>query len=389
MTAPITLTAAENRLFTDLPEGEVAEALRSRGLPSRRTETWRWSDLRAALRDEKEVSGPYAGPDPAPIFGLPGAVTITCRNGAWDVPDLPDGTRVSLDAPRPAVLPGAELGSLATTAGVLTVEVDGAFRAPLIVRRLSDGQGTHADRLDLRVAPHGRAVLVETQEATGAPFVNSLTEIGVGEGARLTRIVAQPAADDALLVHTTLGVLSEGARFEQTAVTLGAALARHETRLRQGADSRARLDALYELGGRRHNDTTAHVEFTGEGAETRQLVKGVAAGRSRGVFQGKFHVARAAQHTDAKMAHHALILEQGAQVNAKPELEIYADDVECAHGNTVGALDADHLFYLSQRGLSEVAARAVLVEAFVGEVLDRVGDEGVRAQLAALFGAVR
>ena len=385
--SPITFTAFEDRLFADLPDGEIAEALRSRGLPSRRTEAWRWSDVRQTLRDAKTPSEPYAGGDPEPVLDAPGALVFTCRNGDWDIPDLPDGIRVSLDAPRPAVLPGAELGSLATTARVLTVEVDGAFDAPLVVCRLSDGQGAHADRLDLRLAAHGRLTLIETHEARGAPFANSLTELELGEGASLARTLAQPAAPEAVIVHTTLASVADGASLDQTAVALGGALVRHEMRLDQGTDSRGRLDALYRLDGQRHNDTTAHVDFKGEGAETRQLVKGVASGRSRGVFQGKFHVAPGAQRTDAQMAHHALILEQGAQVNAKPELEIYADDVECAHGNTVGALDDEHLFYLRQRGLTAAQARAVLVEAFAGEVLDRVEDEALRGQLAFLFGA--
>lgn len=385
MTAPITLTAAENRLFADLPEGEVTEALRSRGLPTRRTEAWKWSDLRAALRDEKSASAPHAAQDPSPLITADAALTLTCRNGAWSFPDLPDGIRVSLDAPRPAVLPDADIGSLATAARVLTVELDAGFDTPLILRRLSDGQGTHADRVDLRVAPHGRASLIETHEAVDAPFANSLTELEIGESAHLTRTVVQPPAPDAVIVHTALAALGEDAALSQHAVTLGGALVRHELRLRQAARSHATLDALYKLSGRLHCDTTAHVDFTGEGATTSQLVKGVVSGRARGVFQGKFHVERAAQQTDAKMAHHALILEQGAQVNAKPELEIYADDVECAHGNTVGALDADHLFYLRQRGLDEDAARAVMVDAFAGEMLSRVRNEDTRSQLATLF----
>ena len=382
---PITLTAAEDRLFTGLPDGEVAEALRSRGLPTRRTEAWRWSDLRAALREAKEASGQYAGGEPAPVLDVADAVVLTARNGEWTIPDLPDGIRVSLDAPAPTLLPDADLASLATHVRVLSIELDAGFDAPLLLRRLSDGQGSHADRAAIRVAAHGSARLLETHEATGAPFANSLTEIDLGEDARLTRTLAQPETD-AVLVHTTLARLEADARLDQVAVVRGGPLVRHEARLRQATGSRARLATLYGLMGERHADTTVHVDFDGEDAVCDVLAKGTAAGRARGVFQGKFHVARGAQGTDAKMAHHALILNQGAQVNAKPELEIYADDVECAHGNTVGSLDAEHLFYLRQRGLSEEAARGVLIEAFAGEVLDRVGDEALRVQLAGLFG---
>nr|WP_246408317.1 Fe-S cluster assembly protein SufD [Parvularcula dongshanensis] len=298
---------------------------------------------------------------------------------------MPDGVRVSLDAPRPTVLPDADLASLATTARVLTIEVDGTFGTPILIRRLSDGSGTHADRVSLRVAPHGRATLYETHEITGAPFPNSLTEIVLGEGASLTRLVVQPPASEAVLVHTSLLDVCEDAELNQSALTLGGALVRHENRLVQHTDSRVRLDALYKLSGQRHCDTTTHVDYAGTGAETRQLVKGVALDRARGVFQGKFHVDRGAQKTDAQMSHHALLLSQGASVNAKPELEIYADDVECAHGNTAGALDPEAMFYLRQRGLSEEAARGLLIDAFAGEVLARVGDEGMRAQLERLF----
>ena len=387
MSPPITLTAAEDRLFTGLPEGEVAEALRSRGLPTRRTEAWRWSDLRAALREAKAASEPYASAEPAPVLDAPNAVTLTARNGMWIVPDLPDGLRVSLDAPAPTLLPDADLASLATAVRPLTVEIDAGFDAPVLLRRLSDGHGTHADRARVRVAPHGRARLIETHEAAGtadgAPFANSLTEIAVGEGASLTRTLAQPATD-AVLVHTTLVALAEGASLRQVAVVRGGPLVRHEARLRQAGGSQAALATLYGLDGQRHADTTVHVDFEGEGASCDVLAKGTAADRARGVFQGKFHVARGAQGTDAEMAHHALILSQGAQVNAKPELEIYADDIECAHGNTVGALDGGHLFYLRQRGLSEDAARRVLIDAFASEVLDRA-EKDLRAPLAALF----
>jgi Fe-S cluster assembly protein SufD len=111
---------------------------------------------------------------------------------------------------------------------------------------------------------------------------------------------------------------------------------------------------------------------------TEQLTKGVVRDQARGVFQGRIVVAEGADHTDARMGHHALILSDRAEVDAKPELEIYADDVSCAHGNTVGALDEDALFYARQRGIPEDEAKALLTEAFIGEVIDRIEHEGAR-----------
>ncbi|MGI9168802.1 MAG: SufD family Fe-S cluster assembly protein, partial [Caulobacteraceae bacterium] len=116
---------------------------------------------------------------------------------------------------------------------------------------------------------------------------------------------------------------------------------------------------------------------------TDQLIKGVVRDQARGVFQGRIVVSPGADQTEARMGHHALILSDRAEVDAKPELEIYADDVVCAHGNTVGALDEEALFYARQRGIPEPGARAMLTAAFVGEVADRIEDEAARAAARA------
>jgi Fe-S cluster assembly protein SufD len=124
------------------------------------------------------------------------------------------------------------------------------------------------------------------------------------------------------------------------------------------------------LSGARHADQTSLVAFNAVGGRTRQIHRAALKDRTRGVFQGKFLVARGSQQTDAEMNAGALLLSDAAEANHKPELEIYADDVKCAHGSTAGALDDDALFYMRQRGLSEHAARALLIEAFLGEVFD-------------------
>ncbi len=144
-----------------------------------------------------------------------------------------------------------------------------------------------------------------------------------------------------------------------------------------------RLDGLYLLADRRHADITTVVTHEGVDGMTDQLIKGVVRDQARGVFQGRITVRRGADRTDARMGHHALVLSDRAEVDAKPELEIYADDVACAHGNTVGALDEDALFYAQQRGIAEPEARAMLTEAFVGEVVDRIEHDGAREGVRA------
>src|SRR5262249_34868273 len=137
------------------------------------------------------------------------------------------------------------------------------------------------------------------------------------------------------------------------------------------------------VGEGRHADLTSVIAHNVGGASTRQLVKGVARKGGRGVFQGRIHVAHGAQETDARQHHQALMLEEGAEIDAKPELEIFADDVQCAHGNAIGALDEHQLFYTRSRGIPEAEARAMLVEAFLAEAIAEDLPETIRAELLA------
>ncbi len=412
MSSPIPLTAFEDRLLADLPDGEIAQALRLRGLPGRRTETWKWSDLRGALRDERSPSAAFAGAKTEALLTLEGATVLTLKNGAPDAPRgvepkpivqhgekvgrtyvVEDGLVVSFyDQGRDAeeIADGEELSALAAFRPLMSVSILPGFEHQVVLRRLSDGEGRHGDNVFVTVGEGARATLVETHEISGGPFVNSRTELELDAKSVCDRYIVQNAAPDAVLVHSSVIRLDESkdgetVKLNQMTLALGAQLARHETRLTHLGKSEAQIDALYRLSDNRHTDITTHITFEGEGGQTDQLVKGIGGDRSRGVFQGKFLVQRGAQRTDAKMGHHALLLSKGAQINAKPELEIYADDVECAHGNTAGALDDEVLFYMRQRGVPEDQARSLLIDAFGGEVFDRMGDEDLREQLEALF----
>jgi Fe-S cluster assembly protein SufD len=178
--------------------------------------------------------------------------------------------------------------------------------------------------------------------------------------------------------------MEKDARFDQVVFTTGAKRQRIETTVHQAhGHATVRLDGAYLLHDQRHADLTSTVTHSGLGGVTSQLTKGVVDGQARGVFQGRIVVERGADQTDARMGHHALILSDKAEVDAKPELLIFADDVQCAHGNTVGALDENALFYAQQRGMPFETARAMLTQAFVGEVVDRIEHEGAREIAAA------
>ena len=145
--------------------------------------------------------------------------------------------------------------------------------------------------------------------------------------------------------------------------------------MHQESGAQATLNAAYFSGDGYHTDITSHVRHGAPGCTTRQLTRGAVMAGGTGVFQGKFFVPRiAGQHTDADMQHNAILLEEGATVFAKPELEIYADDVECAHGNTCGELDETALFYMRQRGIPEAEARNLLIRSFMAEAIANAGD---------------
>ncbi len=331
-------------------------------LPSRRDEAWRWSDLRGALRAIPPASTPL---DAAAVAPGPFA-------------DLADETVLFLN------------GALA--AGPAAVTIEAGRSAPLALRFVSAGEGAHAAAWSLTLAPGARLVLLEQYEGQGAYVADAALDITLGEGASLERVVLVDEAEGAISVSLAQVVLAPRARFAQTVLTAGAKRQRTETQVAHpGGGAAVRMDGVYLLDGARHADLTTRLTHRGVDGTATQLTKGAVRGQARGVFQGKIVVAEGADRTDARMGHHALILSDKAEVDAKPELEIYADDVSCAHGNTVGALDEEALFYAGQRGIPEAQARAMLTEAFVAEVVDRIEHDGARdvarAWVAARLGA--
>lgn len=249
------------------------------------------------------------------------------------------------------------------------------------------------DVIGMLAAAHGRAErqnIVGKHEAVVGGRVDGfgarLEVLNVVRNAELTRVIIQNGDDiDLLSTHVRL---AEGAKFRQFIISEGAKLARIETRVSiEGEGAEVELNGVYMCGERRHADFTSVVEHKAPGGTTRQLVKGVAAKGGRGVFQGKIVVAPHAQKTDARQYHHGMLLEDGAEIYAKPELMIHADDVQCAHGNTAGGLDERALFYMRARGVPEAEARALLIEAFLVEAIPDGLDAAIRDELTGRIGA--
>ncbi len=377
----------------------LASAIRTRDLaelPSRRDEDWRWSGLRALFRVMPPASPAVeVVQSKGPFHGLANADVIIAngRLNWWpDDDQLPNGLRIAThDEPAQPLLtsklPMALQASVNAHDPKATIwTVAGGEARSIGLRFISVGSSTsHAARVGFVVEAGASLVLLESYEAEGSDyFSNVLLEFFVGEGARVERIVIADDAVDAVSVSTSEVHLAHGANFAQTVLASGAKRQRIETHVRNpGSGSHVRLDGAYLLGGPRHSDQTTVLTHQGLGGVSSQLVKGVVADRARAVFQGKIIVARGADGTDARMGSHAILLSDRAEVDAKPELEIYADDVQCAHGNTAGALDDAALFYARQRGIPEVPAKAMLTAAFVGEVVERVVDDGAREMARA------
>lgn len=244
-----------------------------------------------------------------------------------------------------------------------------------IIERLAPG----TQRL---TAPAGeRRLFVETMDDDRHMDARAF-DWDVGENATLTRVVIQTGKEMPLSIARVR--LAAGAQLRQFVLAEGARMARIETHVEiAGEGAQAELNGIYLAREGRHADLTSVIEHKAPGGETRQLIKGVARKGGRGVFQGKIVVAPHAQQTDARQYHHGLLLEEGAEIDAKPELLIYADDVQCAHGNTAGGLDDAALFYLRSRGISGEAARALLIEAFLADAIPDALPEALREELLA------
>jgi Fe-S cluster assembly protein SufD len=327
-------------------------------LPTRRDEAWKYSDLRAAL------------------------------SGGED-------RLVRLDAPRgmsPIVRLAKALANGETTRRFV-VDDDGE----VWTSRLSEDSG----RVTTVVAPVGSSGFIferlsswaDENTRGGLKLSSAWTEFVVEDHASLTRVVMQSsstqyeAADIVQLGEATVR-LGEGAKFRQFILAEGAKLARIETHVRiEGEGAEVELNGVYLCAEGRHADLTSVVTHVAANSQTRQLIKGVACKGGRGVFQGKILVEKGAQKSDARQYHHGMLLEEGAEIFAKPELMIHADDVACAHGNTAGGLDESALFYMRSRGLPELEARALLIEAFLLEAVPDWVEGEVRAEIEARIGA--
>lgn len=256
---------------------------------------------------------------------------------------------------------------------------------PLQITFVADAEnGASFPRLLVVAEENSSATLIESFVSSngGTYFTNAIAEIVVKDGAQLEHYRLQRESNDAYHVSTTSAELGRTSRYATTSINLGAQLARHDISVvmdHEGAETS--VDGLYMVGGDQHTDTHSVIDHKQPHCTSRQLYKGILDGNGRAVFNGKVFVREGAQKTDAQQTNKNLLLSDKARVDTKPQLEIYADDVKCAHGAAVGQIDPEELFYLETRGINPEMGRNLLTYGFAEEVIGKIKIDSIRAQL--------
>ena len=370
----------------------AALAFTASGLPSVRNEAWRYTSLRPLA--DTQFQEPLTEVSQAPVLGpLPDLPRLVLVDGRYQpgLSNPPKGIVLSTFADAPAfdgadtALPMVALNTMLAEDGLVLEVPAGVDAGTVLMLAIAPDGHRPIDfhpRHRITLGAGARLTILEVARGEGTYLHNAVTTATVGDGASLTHVRLQEEGRDAFHLNTTFATVAASGTYDAFVLTLGARLARTEVHARlQGSGGAIHLNGAQLLTGSQHGDITTVVAHDAPGCSSRQTVKNVLDGRSRGVFQGRIEVARAAQKTDGYQMNQALLLSPNAEIDCKPQLEIFADDVKCSHGATVGELDAAQLFYLRSRGVPEAEARGILVRAFLTEALEAVTDDTARTML--------
>ncbi|MGH6923556.1 MAG: Fe-S cluster assembly protein SufD [Propylenella sp.] len=417
-------TKAEEALashFAALPADDPMRDIRAdafgafmeKGLPHRRIEDWKYTDLRGLMRDAPAPAEPAKAPDAraaldkADVFAAIDRARIVFVNGHFMPPlsdmaglegtvdfasfgrFLADGGAILDRMLDPAEATVFALNSAFVRDGaVLRVRDQAVLARPLEIVHVFAGNEAGLQTLLHQVSVGAGAkatILLTFAGPDGVPYhTNVVTELQVGDGADLRLVTAQEEGDEAIHLSLLLPRLGGKVRFEPFAFNIGSRVTRNEIRMGlEGEHSDVSLRGA-TLGRRKqHLDTTLVVHHSAPHCGGHEYFKSAMDGEAQGVFQGKIVVQRGAQKTDSKMMSRALLLSDTAGFSNKPELEIFADDVVCGHGATCGRIDEQMLFFLRSRGIPKAEAERMLVLAFLAEAIEMIGDEAIVSALEA------
>ncbi len=396
--------------FTAAARAEALARFRAAGLPGKRDEYWRYTDpssLTVATAPEAAV---FEAHDEAPIFGGRERTVIAFVDGVFDAARSDDLAGTGLEISRlaeadradlhwardlygvleargqvPVARPLAALNTAAATDGIL-IRVTGQASKPVHLVYYHEALSSDAVLHHcVKVESGGEVTILES--GPGAARFNSVMEVDVAAGGRFHHVRAQGRDHARRAVTHMFGRLGTESLFKSFTLTANGVLTRNECILELTGDHGVAHVAGAALGdgatGAFLHDDTVFVTHDAVGCESRQVFKKVLKNGAVGVFQGKILVKAGAQKTDGYQISQSLLLDEDSQFLAKPELEIYADDVKCSHGSTTGAIDETALFYLRSRGVPREDATALLVLSFLADAIDEVEDEGIQSEIVA------
>lgn len=406
------LPAAGDPRVAGLREAGAAD-FRRQGLPHAKVEAWRYTRLKdlETLPFARAAVGAAASASPGVgLAAVAARVVLVDGRFSADLSTLPGvpglsvrSLKACLEAGDAAVIAAldkdvsfvqAPLAALASAyledGAVIAVEPGASVELPVEVAAVSSAEPGAPriafPRVVALVGENASLTLVESYSGPkrGAYAVDAVTDVCLGAGAALRHYVVQTEGDEATHVSAGRCDVPADARYEGFILQLGGRTSRREMRLRMvGEHGEARINGAYAARGESVCDTTTEIQHIACETFTDQVFKGVLDDRSRGIYQGKVHVHRDAQRIVGNQLHNGLLLSHQAEVDCKPELEIYADDVKCSHGATCGELSDEQVFYLCSRGIDPATARELLLQAFLGEALDMISVESVREAFAA------
>ena len=372
-----------------IPQGDVqrhaaAAKFTALGLPTVRDEGWKYTSLGV-------LQGRSSGLPEANTTVPPPLVEGACRFVLVDgiVRDdlstaLPHGLTVEHEPlPYHASLEAHAIAhlnmALRRSSVTLRIADDAVVTTPLEVVFVGSNAAVAHTAFSVIAGHNGRATIIERHACHGTFTGSMLSRIEVGAGASLKHYRLHESASQAVSLALGTVDLARDATYEAFSLNTGGQVTRHQTiACFHGEGGHLELNGAHVVDGDSHIDTTTEIRHMVPHCSSRETYRHVMDGNGRSVFQGKIFVAEGAQKTDGFQLNQSLMLSPNAEVNAKPELEIFADDVKCSHGATSGRLDAEALFYLRSRGLGEAEARALLVQAFIASAVDLISDEAVR-----------
>lgn len=376
------------------------DALKRQGLPTRRVESFHYTDLKALLRGLPADQVSAVASAVAPV--VEGATVLSVLQGIAQEPaNLPDGLSVTLY--RDDLKSGAAAGALTAFSGDDTIgRINGAFVRDGFSLDVAEGaeieqpielQSVHsAGHLHLRFpasfAKGAKATVIERHvgQTDAAALASVVADLTLGEGAEVTWVILQGEGNADTHLGQVRAVLGTDAKFRLFVINAGGKLVRQEVHVRTaGEGSDFTLRGVNLLGGDSHTDVTMTLGHDVPNTTSTEIIRNVVFDRARGVFQGMIRVAPDAQKTDARMACNTLLMSDDADFSVKPELEIFADDVQCAHGATVIDVQKNHLYYLMSRGIPEKTARGLLINGFVAEIVEELEDEALVTALEGII----